>query len=102
MQSLTPYMKQLLQLFYDGPLLDKASFALSFITITSLFILFADLLPKRLGMILPETMAMHLVRPMRWVTLLLTPLVLLFNGITNLILRLLRLPTQREEIVTTD
>jgi CBS domain containing-hemolysin-like protein len=53
-------------------------------------------------MILPETMAMHLVRPMRWVTLLLTPLVLLFNGITNLILRLLRLPTQREEIVTTD
>jgi CBS domain containing-hemolysin-like protein len=101
-QSLTPYMKQLLQLFYEGPLLDKASFALSFITITSLFILFADLLPKRLGMILPETMAMHLVRPMRWVTLLLTPLVLLFNGITNLILRLLRLPTQREEIVTTD
>ncbi|MDP1166156.1 CNNM domain-containing protein, partial [Klebsiella pneumoniae] len=73
-QSLTPYMKQLLQLFYDGPLLDKASFALSFITITSLFILFADLLPKRLGMILPETMAMQLVRPMRWVTLLLTPL----------------------------
>lgn len=101
-QSLTPYMKELLQLFYDGPLLDKASFLLSFITITSLFILFADLLPKRLGMILPETMAMHLVRPMRWVTLLLTPLVLLFNGITNLILRLLRLPTQREEIVTTD
>lgn len=101
-QSLTPYMKQLLQLFYTGPMLDKASFALSFITITSLFILFADLLPKRLGMILPETMAMRLVRPMRWVTLLLTPLVMLFNGITNLLLRLLRLPAQREDIVTTD
>lgn len=101
-QSLTPFMKELLVIFYDGPLLDKISFALSFITITSLFILFADLLPKRLGMILPETMAMHLVRPMRWVTLLLTPLVMLFNGITNLLLRLLRLPMQREETVTTD
>jgi len=101
-QSLTPYLKQLVVLVYSGPLQDQVSFALSFITITSLFILFADLLPKRLGMILPETMAMRLVRPMRWVTLLLTPLVLLFNGITNQLLRLLRLPMQREETVTTD
>jgi CBS domain containing-hemolysin-like protein len=101
-QSLTPHMQRFLQLFYSGPLLERASVVLSFITITSLFILFADLLPKRLGMILPEALAMRLVYPMRWVTLLLTPLVVLFNGITNLLLRLLRLPAQREEIVTTD
>jgi len=82
--------------------LEQISFVLSFTTVTSLFILFADLLPKRLGMIIPETMAMKVVTPMRWVTQLHKPLVMLFNSLTNLLLRLFGLPMQREDTVTTD
>ncbi|MGO3346048.1 MAG: hemolysin family protein [Marinomonas sp.] len=101
-QALTPYMKQLVGLVYQGHLLEQISFILSFLCLTSLFILFADLLPKRLAIIMPETVAIKLVTPMRWITLTLTPLVFLFNGLTNAMLRLLNLPTKREELVTTE
>jgi CBS domain containing-hemolysin-like protein len=67
-----------------------------------LFILFADLLPKRLAMILPEAVAVRVVTIMRWVTYALTPLVLFFNGVTNIVLRLFNVPAEREDIVTTE
>ncbi len=37
--------------------LKRIGFALSFTLVTSLFILFADLMPKRLAMIAPEKIA---------------------------------------------
>ena len=101
-QALTPYCKDLVSLVYQGPLLDQLSFVLSFSVLTSLFILFADLLPKRLAIIMPEAIAMKVVTPMRWVTFLLTPLVFFFNGLTNLMLRLFNLPIKQEELVTTE
>jgi len=101
-QTLTPYLRQLLGLIYQGELLPPISFVLSFVTVTSLFILFADLLPKRIGMIVPESVAMKVVSPMLALTWLLKPLVLLFNGLTNSMLQLLKLPMRREETVTTD
>lgn len=100
--ALTPYIKDLVLMVYHGPLLEKISFAISFFTITSLFILFADLLPKRLAMIMPESIAIRVITPMRWVTLALTPLVLFFNGITNGVLRVFRLPIETKEVVTTE
>ncbi|MGB2063959.1 hemolysin family protein [Marinomonas gallaica] len=101
-QALTPYMKELVIMVYQGPLLDQISFILSFLTLTSLFILFADLLPKRLAIIMPEAVAIRVVTPMRWITFLLMPLVFFFNGFTNAVLRLLNLPTKQEELVTTE
>jgi CBS domain containing-hemolysin-like protein len=101
-QALTPYITQVVTLMYSGPLLDQVSFVLSFLTLTSLFILFADLLPKRLAIIMPEAVAIRMVTPMLWVTFMLTPVVFLFNGITNTILRLFNVPIEREEIVTTE
>lgn len=101
-QALTPYMKELVIMVYQGPLVDQISFILSFLTLTSLFILFADLLPKRLAIIMPEAVAIRVVTPMRWITFLLMPLVFFFNGFTNAVLRLLNLPTKQEELVTTE
>ena len=101
-QALTPYVKQLINFLYSGPLLDQISFVLSFLCLTSLFILFADLLPKRLAIIMPEKIAIYMVTPMLWVTYLLTPMVFLFNGITNIILRLFNVPIERQEVVTTE
>ncbi|MGP3372445.1 CNNM domain-containing protein, partial [Escherichia coli] len=93
---------QMISLFYSGPLLDQISFVFSFLCLTSLFILFADLLPKRLAMIMPEAVATRMVTPMLWVTFVLTPVVFLFNGFTNLILRLFNVPIERQEVVTTE
>ena len=101
-EALTPYVKDALGMVYQGPALEEVSFVLSFFCITALFILFADLLPKRIAVNLPEATAVRLVTPMRWVTYAVMPLVMLFNGITNAVLRLLKLPTEREEQVTTE
>lgn len=101
-EALTPYIKEIVSLVYQGALLDKICFLLSFFCVTALFILFADLLPKRVAIIVPETVAMKIVFIMKWVTTALSPLVLLFNGLTNFILRLFSLPTEREEVVTTE
>jgi len=101
-QALSPYVESIIAMFYQGPLLGKVSFLISFLSITSLFILFADLLPKRLAMIMPETVALRVVPIMRWVSFVLTPFVLFFNGLTNLILSLFKVPAVREDIVTTE
>ena len=101
-QALSPYIEQILGMIYQGPLLSQISFLISFLSITSLFILFADLLPKRLAMIMPEAVAVNVVSIMRWVTFALTPFVVFFNGITNLVLRVFKVPAEREDIVTTE
>lgn len=101
-QALTPYIKKLISLFYQGQLLEEVSFTLSFICLTSLFILFADLLPKRLAIIMPETVAMRIVSLMHWVTFLLLPATFVFNSLTNLILKLFHIPTERTDRVTTE
>ena len=101
-QALTPYIKQVISLFYQGVLLNQVSFILSFICLTSLFILFADLLPKRLAIIMPESVAIRIVSLMRGITFVLMPAVFLFNGLTNMMLRLFHIPTERTELVTTE
>jgi CBS domain containing-hemolysin-like protein len=101
-QALTPYIQSAISLIYTGPLVEEVSFALSFFTVTSLFILFADLFPKRLAIIIPERVAMTFIPLMQIITLGLTPLVLLFNGLTNAMLKMLNLPIKREDVVTTE
>ncbi|ALO41181.1 hemolysin family protein [Pseudoalteromonas phenolica] len=101
-QALAPYTSELVTVFYSGPSLEQISFLLSFFIITSLFILFADLLPKRIAMTMPEAVAIRVVNLMNMVTLGLTPFVLMFNGLSNLVLRIFKFPTEREEIVTTE
>ncbi|MGC2980856.1 CNNM domain-containing protein, partial [Enterococcus faecalis] len=47
--ALTPHMREIVSTFYVGPLLENISFAMSFLVVTAFFILFADLMPKRLA-----------------------------------------------------
>ena len=101
-QTLTPYTSKLVALVYSGSMAEQISFVLSFLAITSLFILFADLLPKRIAMIMPEAVAVKIVGLMNRITYALTPFVMFFNSITNLILRIFKMPTVREDVVTTE
>lgn len=101
--ALTPYIVQLLALagVAEGTA-QSLGFVLSFLVITSLFILFADLFPKRLGMIQPEQVAIRVVRPMQWWATLLRPVVWIFNGLANALFKLFGLPSKRDDRITHD
>lgn len=74
----------------------------SFVLVTNLFILFADLTPKRIGMIAPEAVAVRVVNPMRFCLMVFRPLVWFFNGMANLIFRIFKLPMVRNDDITSD
>ncbi len=79
-----------------------AGFLVSFVLTTSLFILFADLFPKRLGMTQPEALAMRVVRPMQTCMTLFKPLVWVYSRTADALFKLFDLPTQRDDRITSD
>ena len=86
----------------DGPQAQTAGFLLSFVVTTSLFILFADLFPKRLGMTQPEALAVRVVRPMQACMTLFKPVVWLYSRTADGLFKLFDLPTQRDERITSE
>ncbi|WP_213990462.1 hemolysin family protein [Sodalis sp. dw_96] len=100
--AFSPSFAALLVRFMSPELADRISFICSFTLVTSMFILFSDLTPKRIGMISPEACAVRIINPMRFCLLVFRPLVWVFNGLANLIFRLLKLPMVRKEDITSD
>lgn len=100
--AFTPYFAAFLQLFFQGAWVNTAAFVSSVFFITSLFILFADLLPKRLAMIAPEAFSTRIVAPMLLLITFFKPLIMLFNGLANTVLRIFKVPTLRANDVTPD
>jgi len=91
-----PFFVEMIKGFYAGPWLETIGFALSFTMVTSLFILFADLMPKRLAMIAPEKIAISVFikvcKPLAWG----------INAIANLLFRLFKVNTIRDDNITFD
>lgn len=79
-----------------------AGFLLSFGVTTTLFILFADLFPKRLAMTQPETLAMRVVRPMQTCMSLFKPMVWLYSRTVDGLFKLFDLPMQRDDRITSE
>lgn len=100
--ALRPYFIELISRFYQGSMLDNIGFFLSFLVITLLFILFADLIPKRIAMINPEKMALLVINPVLLVIKIIKPLVWVINGLAELIFRIFKVNTVREENITFD
>jgi len=65
-----------------------AATAFVVVVITLLTIIFGELVPKRLGIMYPETVARLVARPMEWLSALTRPLVRLLSWITEGTLRL--------------
>lgn len=99
-QALSPHVVAALQPIYDGPRLETIGFLIAFVFVTSLFVLFADLMPKRIAMVRPEAVAMAVVRPMQACMWLLAPLVWVFDGLADRLFRLFKLPSVRAEDIT--
>lgn len=98
--ALSPYFARLFEIWFSPEGAQRAAFFASFGIIISVFIIFADLFPKRLGMNEPEQIAVRLVAPMQFLIIVFMPLVWLFTHGTDLLFKLLKLPTQREETIT--
>jgi CBS domain containing-hemolysin-like protein len=98
--ALSPYFAQVFRLWLSQPAAETAGFVASFAAIISLFIVFADLFPKRLGMTDPERLAIRMVDPMQGLMTLFKPLVWLFSRSTDGLFRLLGLPAQRDDRIT--
>ncbi|HAS6346506.1 TPA: DUF21 domain-containing protein [Vibrio vulnificus] len=100
--AFTPHIRAALDGIVPAAWLAQVSFFLSFFLVTSMFILFADLMPKRIAMAVPEKIAMTLVGPMLVCITILKPFIFVFNGLANLIFQLLSIPAERNDDITSD
>jgi len=99
--AFTPQIMQFLSGFSDGAWVEPVSFVLSVILVSSLYILFADLIPKRLAMKSPEEVALVIVKPMLIMVMILKPVVWFFNGSCNIVFKLFNVSMKREDEITT-
>ncbi|WP_288689098.1 hemolysin family protein [uncultured Acinetobacter sp.] len=97
-----PYFLALVNRFYQGPWAETIGFTLSFTLVTSLFILFADLMPKRLAMIAPEKIAVSVIDPIQIFIKVCKPMAWVINAIANLLFRLFKVNTTRDDNITFD
>ena len=100
--ALRPYFIDFISPFYQGKMLDNIGFIMSFLLVTLLFILFADLIPKRIGMINPERVALAVIEPVLLSIKVFKPLAWIINGLANLIFRIFKINMVREENITFD
>nr|WP_298892129.1 hemolysin family protein [uncultured Acinetobacter sp.] len=95
-----PYIIDFVKRFYDGQGAETIGFVLSFTFVTSLFILFADLMPKRMAMIAPEKIAISVINPITLFIKVCRPLAWVINAIANMLFRLFKINTTREDNIT--
>ncbi len=84
---LNPFLKPLvISWFSVSPQrADTIGSLISFIFVTSLFIEFADLIPRRLAMAAPEKAAVAVIKPMLFLIFILRPFIVFFDSIASFI-----------------
>jgi CBS domain containing-hemolysin-like protein len=86
-----------------GELAPNIGSLVAFCLVTALFVLFADLVPRRIAMLIPEEVALSVGWFPRYAVKLLRPLVWVFSGISDWIIAQLDLqPTVPRDQVTTE
>jgi CBS domain containing-hemolysin-like protein len=99
---LSPYLLQLMQSQLSADTAHTASFITSFVLVTSVFIIFADLFPRRLGMVNPEKIAIVVATPMQFFITALSPVIWIFSKTTDGIFNVLKLPKTRIDQITSE
>ena len=100
--ALSPHFSALFALWLDAPTAQTLGFLSSFLIVTSLFIVFADLFPKRLGMATPELLAIRVLPPMTLCMMLMRPLVWFYSRLADALFRLFGLSSLRDDRITSD
>ena len=100
--AFSPVLSDVLGRWLPAGVAADVGFGLSFALVTSLFIVFSDLFPKRLAMAEPERLALRLHAPMRLCMSVFKPVVWLYSRFTDAMFGLLGLSSQRDDRVTPD
>ena len=100
--AFSPSATKFFSLWFSPELASTLGFLLSFLIITSAFILLADLLPRRISMNEPERYIVRVLAPMRWFVLIFKPIIWFYNLVTDTLFRLLGLPATRDERITSE
>ena len=99
---LSPMIRELLPDILGPTLKGQIASAVPFVGVTLFFVLFADLIPKRIAMAAPETVALRSIEGMRRVIFVLAPLSKVFNSLSSIIYKALGLPEKRRDDITSD
>ena len=83
-----------------APIADPLAFGLLVVLITYLSLVVGELVPKRIALANPEGVAMAMGGLMTGLAAVTRPLVQFLGASTNLLLRLLRVPTMNEDAIT--
>ena len=98
----SPHLLSVMQGFMTADTAETASFITSFVLVTSVFIIFADLFPRRLGMVNPEKIALRVATPMQFCITALSPVTWVFSKTTDGIFNVLKLPKSRIDQITSE
>lgn len=100
-ESFAPYFKSWLSYFsFSEKTLDLLATSISVLLITSIFIVFSELIPKKIAFSTPEKIACMIVSPLLLVLKLLKPFVWLLSTLADLILNLFGVTVNRNEQMT--
>ncbi|MDR2137262.1 MAG: hemolysin family protein, partial [Synergistaceae bacterium] len=99
---LSPYIAALFPELISRPSAEKAASILSFLSVTLAFVLFADVIPKRVAMAFPEAVALRWVAPMRKLISLFSPLSKGLNALTNAVFRGIGMTERTRDDITSD
>jgi CBS domain containing-hemolysin-like protein len=100
--SITPSLEPLAALVLPPEYAGSVASSIAFLAVTLLFVVLADLVPKRLALLAPERIALVVAPPMTLLMRLLHPLVWAIDALASAVLRLAGAPERRREEVTVD
>lgn len=96
------YFQQHFAGFIPEQYLSSVSFLLSFILVTLTFVLFADLIPRRMSLTQPEKISVKVIRIMKALSFCLMPLVWFLTSLSTCLLKVFGQPTVKEDKITSD
>ncbi len=99
---LTPHFAALTERFNPSLAASQLPSYAAFAFVTLSFILFADLIPKRIAMNHPEAIAVRVAAPMTSLITLFKPLVWLINGFADWVFKLFGMRAERSDEITDD
>lgn len=100
--SIMPSLEPLIVLVLPPEYAGSVASSIAFLAVTLLFVVLADLVPKRLALLSPERIALVVAPPMTLLMRLLHPLVWAIDALASAVLRVAGAPERRREEVTVD
>lgn len=100
--AFSPFFKWCLTPIIPVPFHHEAAYLIAFLLATLLFVIFGDLLPKRLAVAKPEETAVSVVRTISVIIKLLRPLVFLLEKLSDAFMKGLGYSTKRQDTITSE